>query len=81
MAGEAISYYDLEKISQAVFGGSWFWQGKESSYWKSRLEKYVQWKSHPDELVKRIAGEIVKMVEWRLRDAIEREQHQEVYGR
>jgi hypothetical protein len=81
MAREAISYYDLEKISQAVFGGSWFWHGKESAYWKSRLEKYMQWKSHPDELVRRIAGEIVKMVEWRLKDAIEREQHEEVYGR
>jgi len=80
MAKEAIKFYDLKRIAQAVFGGSWFWQGKESLYWKSRLEKYVQWKSHSDELVRRIADELVKMVEWRHRDAIEREQYEEVYG-
>jgi hypothetical protein len=80
MAREAVSYYDLEKIADAVFGGSWFWQGKASAYWKKRLEQYAQWKLHPDELVRRIADELVKMVEWRLRDAIEKEQHEEVYG-
>jgi len=80
MAREARSYYDLEKIAHAVFCGPWFWQGKASAYWKKQLEMYAQWKSHPDELVRQIADELVKMVEWHLRDAVEKEQHEEVYG-
>jgi len=80
MAREAILFYDLEEIAHAVFGGSWFWQGKASAYWEKRLERYAQWKSHPDDLVRRIADELVKMAGWRFRDAIEKEQHEEIYG-
>jgi hypothetical protein len=62
MAREALKLYDLKRIALAVFGGSWFWQGKELHYWKSRKEKYVRWQSNPDELIKQIADEIVKII-------------------
>lgn len=80
MVQEAIGLYNIDRIADAIFPYVWSWHGKASDFWKSRLEFYMRWKEHPDELIRRIADILVNRVTSYYQSSKEHEQHEAVFG-
>jgi len=75
------SGYSASDVSQAVYGGHWFWSGSESIYWAQWAESFELLLTHDDPRV-RTVGQIGKDSALAQRDrALARERLEDIYGR
>ena len=75
------SGYSTSNVSQAVYGGHWFWSGSESIFWAQWAESFEPLLTHDDPRI-RTVGQIGKDSTLAQRDrALARERLEDIYGR
>ncbi len=75
------SGYSTSNVSQAVYGGHWFWSGSESIFWAQWAESFEPLLTHDDPRI-RTVGQIGKDSALAQRGrALARERLEDIYGR
>jgi hypothetical protein len=73
--------YQAKDIADAVFGDGWSWEGKLSNMWRRWQHHFSELSKNEDPDIKEIARIGEKLAIERLKDAIEEERREDVYGR